>query len=167
MKTSEHVYAPRHTTAADGAGAESTAWVEEGERGERGGAEDDRGEGGCAQNESLFVRDEHLRGVFGGAESTAGAAGDEEVERSERGGAEDESLFIRDSDMGGVFGGNLRFRRLETSQIDELFTVLRHERVLNPHEVKDFPLRDALQRTATHCNTLQRTATHCNTLTTQ
>lgn len=81
------------------------------------------------------------------AAATAGAGSDEgegetetETDSQRHGGAEDESLFIKDSDYGGVFGGNLRFRRLETSQIDLLFNVLRHERAMNPHEVTQWKI---------------------------
>lgn len=69
-----------------------------------------------------------------------GGVGKEEPSAHDSGGAEDASLFISDEEYGGVFGGNLRFRRLETSQIDLLFNVLRQERRMNPHEVTQWKI---------------------------
>jgi hypothetical protein len=43
----------------------------------------------------------------------------EDAKKGTRKGAEDENLYIDDASYGGVFGGNLRFRRLETSQVRE------------------------------------------------
>ena len=73
----------------------------------------------------------HISGTHSGGgaseQAAAGQASEGEASEASQGStfAEDANLFIDDAAYGGVFGGNLRFRRLETSQIDLLFSVLR------------------------------------------